>query len=55
MELNDGRSIHLHNRDETTIALRQGEQGRPTIAIFTRRQALALSDALQALARELSD
>ena len=49
------RAININRRDDTTLELRAGISGSQGYTILTRVQALALSDALRAAARELTD
>ena len=51
----ENRVIEIRRRDDTTLELRAGVRGSPGIAVLSRIQALALSDALKAAARELTD
>ena len=44
----------INRRDDTTFELRAGISGSQGYTILTRVQALALSDALRAAARELT-
>ena len=49
------RAVHIQRKNETTLELRAGVRGSQGYTILTRAQALALSDALRAASRELSD